>query len=152
MGVGEIQGYPELSRYEPRSGVRSSIHSSKPVDSRTCPVRVDRGDSRWPHFAQCGRKLKPGLPICGFHESQVRRKRDKLADRHRQRDEDKRRERVAKGAVEQLKSWGIESEPDFDFNSMSYTGKVVVDPANIMAALLRASFETPTTSARKEQK
>ena len=50
-----------------------------------CTVRV-AGDSRWPTFHDCGRRLKPGYDQCGLHVAAAKRRTDAEAARKAHRE------------------------------------------------------------------
>ena len=94
--------------------------------SETCKERVNRGDSRWSNFAECGRAVKKD-GLCGIHLAA----RDRRAKKDEsQREKERRGDQLRREANALSDHLGIAIEANYAYNfggaMGQYDGRFIV--------------------------
>ena len=110
--------------------------------TKTCEVSVNRGERNWYRPQPCGRKIKDESDtICGMHRNAKNRQASKEAKWNQSSRNSDANQRRANDACDTLTfEFQISAYAHYQsgqkIGDSGYTGKIVVDPADLLRVLL----------------
>ncbi len=119
-------------------------------EAMRCEIPVMAGSSSWASYIDCPRSAygyyldrhSDVVPHCAVHFGAALRREGKERERVRKQALDDEQREAVKRQIAALAEIGIPAGADYSYRQSRYTGRVIVDPKEVLAALKEARDAT----------